>query len=144
MEKLLKGKIVADKINEEILSRLPALYEKGIVPTLAIVRVGENPGDIAYENGAVKKRHTASAASSGPYRRRKGQKFTGLGKRSGLHFRPGAGKPFRGRGRLCSVYCGELSGNIEVLRYRRGRKESRGHRQEYGDRKAGGADALER
>ena len=55
MEKLLKGKIVADKINEEILSRLPALYEKGIVPTLAIVRVGENPGDIAYENGAVKK-----------------------------------------------------------------------------------------
>lgn len=55
MEKLLKGKIVADKINEEILSRLPALYEKGIVPTLAIVRVGENPSDIAYENGAVKK-----------------------------------------------------------------------------------------
>lgn len=55
MEKLLKGKIVADKINEEILSRLTALYEKGIVPTLAIVRVGENPGDIAYENGAVKK-----------------------------------------------------------------------------------------
>lgn len=55
MEKLLKGKAVADRINEEILGRTPALYEKGIVPTLAIVRVGENPSDIAYENGAVKK-----------------------------------------------------------------------------------------
>lgn len=55
MEKLLKGKIVAEKINEEILKRVPALYERGIVPTLAIVRVGENPSDIAYENGAVKK-----------------------------------------------------------------------------------------
>ena len=55
MEKLLKGKAVADRINEEILERTPALYEMGIVPTLAIVRVGENPSDIAYENGAVKK-----------------------------------------------------------------------------------------
>ena len=55
MEKLLKGKAVADRINEEILDRTPALYEKGSVPTLAIVRVGENPSDIAYENGAVKK-----------------------------------------------------------------------------------------
>ncbi len=55
MEKLLKGKVVADAINQGILERTPALYEKGIVPTLAIVRVGENPSDIAYENGAVKK-----------------------------------------------------------------------------------------
>ena len=46
MEKLLKGKAVADRINEEILERTPALYEKGIVPTLAIVRVGENPSDM--------------------------------------------------------------------------------------------------
>lgn len=55
MEMLLKGKAVADRINAEILARTPALYEKGIVPALAIVRVGENPSDIAYENGAVKK-----------------------------------------------------------------------------------------
>ena len=55
MEKILKGKIVADAIDEDLLKRTPALYEKGIVPTLAIVRVGENPSDIAYENGAVKK-----------------------------------------------------------------------------------------
>ncbi len=58
MEKLLKGKDVADAINQGILKRTPALYEKGIVPTLAIVRVGENPSDIAYENGAVKKAKT--------------------------------------------------------------------------------------
>lgn len=55
MEKTLKGKVVADAIDNEILKRTPALYEKGIVPTLAIVRVGENPSDIAYENGAIKK-----------------------------------------------------------------------------------------
>ena len=58
MEKVLKGKIVADAINQGILNRMPALYERGIVPTLAIVRVGENPSDIAYENGAVKKAKT--------------------------------------------------------------------------------------
>ena len=55
MEKILKGKIVADAIDEDLLKRTPALYERGIVPALAIVRVGENPSDIAYENGAVKK-----------------------------------------------------------------------------------------
>lgn len=58
MEKVLKGKIVADAINQGILNRTPALYEQGIVPTLAIVRVGENPSDIAYENGAIKKAKT--------------------------------------------------------------------------------------
>lgn len=55
MATVLKGKAAADRINEDILARTPALYEKGIVPTLAIVRVGENPSDMAYENGAVKK-----------------------------------------------------------------------------------------
>lgn len=55
MNQLLKGKAVADAIDEQLAGRLPALYEKGIVPTLAIVRVGDNPSDIAYENGAVKK-----------------------------------------------------------------------------------------
>lgn len=55
MEKLLKGKEVADAIDQKILERMPALYEKNIAPTLAIIRVGDNPSDIAYENGAVKK-----------------------------------------------------------------------------------------
>lgn len=52
---LLKGKEVAEKINQDILAGTAAIYEKNIVPTIAIVRVGENPGDIAYENGAIKK-----------------------------------------------------------------------------------------
>lgn len=55
MEKLLKGKPVADAIDEGLIAKMPKFYEKGIVPTLAIVRVGENGSDIAYENGAVKK-----------------------------------------------------------------------------------------
>lgn len=55
MTTLLKGKTVADAIDEALTARMPAFYEKGIVPTLAIVRVGENGSDIAYENGAVKK-----------------------------------------------------------------------------------------
>lgn len=55
MTQLLKGKVAADAIDEQLTGRMTAFYEKGIVPTLAIVRVGENPSDIAYENGAVKK-----------------------------------------------------------------------------------------
>ena len=52
---LLKGKETAEKINGEIKERVNRLKEKGTEPALAIVRVGENPGDIAYERGAVKK-----------------------------------------------------------------------------------------
>lgn len=55
MEKLLKGKEVAGAIDGELLKRISPFYDKGIVPTLAIVRVGDNPSDIAYENGAIKK-----------------------------------------------------------------------------------------
>ena len=32
-----------------------ALTEKGVVPTLGIVRVGENPSDLSYEKGATKR-----------------------------------------------------------------------------------------
>lgn len=55
MEKMLKGRGAAEAIEKEISDKLPALYERGIVPTLAIVRVGESESDIAYENGAVNK-----------------------------------------------------------------------------------------
>ena len=55
MNKLLKGKPAADAIDSQLTDRIQKFYERGIAPTLAIVRVGENPGDIAYENGAVKK-----------------------------------------------------------------------------------------
>ena len=55
MEKLLSGKEVAASLNEKIKERAAALLEKGIHPTLCIIRVGENPGDLSYERGASKR-----------------------------------------------------------------------------------------
>ena len=52
---LLKGKPVADKINEKTAAITEELLSKDIVPTLAILRVGKNPSDTAYEDSAVKK-----------------------------------------------------------------------------------------
>lgn len=55
MTVLLKGIPVSDALTQQTSQRAAELKELGIVPTLAIVRVGENPGDIAYEKGAVKR-----------------------------------------------------------------------------------------
>ncbi|MBR5316255.1 MAG: bifunctional 5,10-methylenetetrahydrofolate dehydrogenase/5,10-methenyltetrahydrofolate cyclohydrolase [Firmicutes bacterium] len=62
MANLLKGKVAADALNETLLDRAVAICETGIAPTLAIVRVGENGSDIAYENGAVKKAQQVAVA----------------------------------------------------------------------------------
>ncbi|MBR1993179.1 MAG: bifunctional 5,10-methylene-tetrahydrofolate dehydrogenase/5,10-methylene-tetrahydrofolate cyclohydrolase, partial [Firmicutes bacterium] len=45
MAELLKGKPVADRITVEITERAAKLRASGVVPTLAIVRLGEDPGD---------------------------------------------------------------------------------------------------
>lgn len=55
MATLLKGAAVADAINERSKTDIPALAERGITPTLAMVRVGSRGDDIAYENGASKR-----------------------------------------------------------------------------------------
>ena len=55
MTELLKGKPVADRITIEIGERAAKLRAQGVVPTLAIVRLGEEPGDLSYEKGAVKR-----------------------------------------------------------------------------------------
>lgn len=55
MAELLKGKEVTDKLNEELLSRSQTLINKGIIPTLGIIRLGERPDDMAYERGALKR-----------------------------------------------------------------------------------------
>ena len=55
MAELLLGKNVTAHINEGIMADVKMLNDKGICPTLGIIRVGENPSDIAYENGAVKR-----------------------------------------------------------------------------------------
>lgn len=58
MAKLLLGKEVNASLNERVRSKAARLRETGITPTLAILRVGERPDDLAYEKGA-RKRHEA-------------------------------------------------------------------------------------
>ena len=55
MAELLKGKPVADAINERTKSDVLDLKSRGINPTLAILRVGERPDDLSYERGAMKR-----------------------------------------------------------------------------------------
>lgn len=51
----LKGAPVAAAINERSQKELNTLTELGIMPALAIVRVGDREDDLAYENGAIKR-----------------------------------------------------------------------------------------
>ena len=55
MAEILKGAPVASAITEELKTRCAALKEKDVFPTIAIVRVGERPDDLAYERAAVKR-----------------------------------------------------------------------------------------
>lgn len=55
MSQLLKGAPAANAVTEELASRSAALRAKGIVPVLAILRVGERGDDLAYERGALKR-----------------------------------------------------------------------------------------
>lgn len=62
MAKLLLGREVTDALNETLRARTASLREKGIIPTLAIVRCGENPSDLSYERGAVKRAELVGVA----------------------------------------------------------------------------------
>ena len=55
MAEIWKGKAVADALNEKMIANVGVLKEKGITPTLAILRVGERADDISYEKGAIKR-----------------------------------------------------------------------------------------
>ena len=55
MAELLKGKAVADSLTEKMAADVAALKEKGVTPTLAILRVGERDDDLSYERGAMKR-----------------------------------------------------------------------------------------
>ena len=55
MAKLLLGKEVTDALNANLQERTAALRAKGVEPTLAIVRCGEDPSDLSYERGATKR-----------------------------------------------------------------------------------------
>ena len=54
-EKRMAGKPVADRMTEDNRKIAQQLRQRGITPTLAILRIGERPGDLAYERGAVKR-----------------------------------------------------------------------------------------
>lgn len=62
MAKQLLGKEVTAALNERIKANVAALKEKGINPTLGIIRVGENGSDISYERGATKRCETLGVA----------------------------------------------------------------------------------
>ena len=53
MSTILKGAPVVAAMNEANAARCAALREKGVVPTLAVVRVGERPDDLSYEKGVM-------------------------------------------------------------------------------------------
>lgn len=55
MANILKGKAVADALTEKMSADVAALKEKGVTPTLAILRVGERDDDLSYERGAMKR-----------------------------------------------------------------------------------------
>ena len=55
MAKQLLGKEVNADLNGQIIDRVNALKEKGVVPTLGIIRVGEKDADLSYERGATKR-----------------------------------------------------------------------------------------
>lgn len=55
MAQILKGAPAAAALTEALASRSEALRTTGAIPTLAIVRVGQRPDDLSYENGAVKR-----------------------------------------------------------------------------------------
>lgn len=62
MATLLKGAPVAQALTERTAQKAAALRERGVVPTLAILRVGQRPEDLSYERGAMKRCDAAGVA----------------------------------------------------------------------------------
>lgn len=54
MTEILKGKPVIDSLNLHLKQCSDELRARGVAPTLAIIRVGENEDDITYERSAAK------------------------------------------------------------------------------------------
>ena len=62
MAELLKGLPVAKALAERVAKRAETLARHGVVSTLAILRVGSRPDDLAYERGACKRCEAAGIA----------------------------------------------------------------------------------
>jgi len=52
---LLKGSEVTKAMKDKMIIEVEELKRKGILPTLALVRLGERPDDLSYERGAIKR-----------------------------------------------------------------------------------------
>ena len=53
MAEFLPGAPVAERLTQDLKARSDALRQRGVAPTLAIIRVGRDPGGLAYEKGAA-------------------------------------------------------------------------------------------
>lgn len=62
MARLLSGKEVVAALTETIGMKAETLRARGVVPTLSIVRVGENPDDIAYAASAARRSEKCGVA----------------------------------------------------------------------------------
>jgi len=52
--KIIDGKVISDKLLSENINRVNVLKQKGIVPRVATIRLGEDTGSISYEKNIVK------------------------------------------------------------------------------------------
>ncbi|MDR0501424.1 MAG: bifunctional 5,10-methylene-tetrahydrofolate dehydrogenase/5,10-methylene-tetrahydrofolate cyclohydrolase [Coriobacteriales bacterium] len=64
MTKLLNGRDVVEVMNADTTKSVKELEQRGVKPTLAIVRVGELKDEIAYERGAIKRCEDVGVATS--------------------------------------------------------------------------------
>ena len=55
MAEELRGAPVAAALTEALSVRAAALADRGVTPTLAILRLGERSDDLAYERAALKR-----------------------------------------------------------------------------------------
>lgn len=55
MARTLRGRQTADELTKTARSIARACHEKGVSPTLCILRVGARAGDLAYERAAIKR-----------------------------------------------------------------------------------------
>ncbi len=55
MARILKGGEVASAISEKLKNEAAALKEAGVIPKLAVMRVGDRADDISYERGLTKR-----------------------------------------------------------------------------------------
>ncbi|MBQ6431441.1 MAG: bifunctional 5,10-methylenetetrahydrofolate dehydrogenase/5,10-methenyltetrahydrofolate cyclohydrolase [Oscillospiraceae bacterium] len=67
MAKILYGKEAADALTARLAARAAALWEQGVVPTLALIRLGNDPSDRSYETGIRKRAEKVGVSVRGFY-----------------------------------------------------------------------------